>query len=176
MPNDPSPYILTGTVWLVRTEDPHGPTYAVLSVTDGRGPTGDTGPTGPTGPPGGGGGGTTIISVAFSTTISIDASSAPSGGTLIIQVAALTGDVTLNNPTSPTNRQKLEYVLKQDSSGDHSLNLDTKFRLPSSSSLFLPINSGNNVDFVAPNSKTRLVVEYDQADDKWDIVTFIPGY
>jgi len=128
--------------------------------------------------PGGttGGGGSTVISVVYAATINVNASNAPSGGTLIVQVGTLTGNVTLANPTSPTNRQKLEYVLKQDATGGRSLTLDTKFRIPSSSSLVSPITSANNPDFTAANRKTRLMAEYDLADDKWDVIAFVPGY
>lgn len=125
---------------------------------------------------GGGGGGSTVISTAYSATINVVASTAPSGGTLIVQVGTLTGDVTLANPTGPTNRQRLEYVLKQDGTGNRSLTLDTKFRLPTSSSLVFPANSSNNPDYAAAGKKTRLMAEYDLSDDKWDLIAFVPGY
>jgi hypothetical protein len=122
------------------------------------------------------GGGATVVSVGYSATINVAASSAPSGGLLIVQVGTLTGNVTLANPTSPTNRQRLEYVLKQDGTGNHSLSLGTSFRLPTSSSLVFPANSSNNPDYAAPNKKTRLMAEYDGADGKWDVIAFVPGY
>jgi hypothetical protein len=117
--------------------------------------------------------GATVISVAYAATINVDASS---GGTLIVQVGTLTGNVTLANPASPTNRQKIEYVLKQDGTGGRACTLDTKFRFPSSSSLSSPINSSNSVEYVAANKKTRLMAEYDAADDRWDVIAFVPGY
>lgn len=123
-----------------------------------------------------GGGGSTVTSIAYSATINVDASSAPSGGLLIVQVGTLTGNVTLANPTSPTNRQRLEYVLKQDGTGNRSLTLGAKFRIPSSSSMVFPANSSNNPDYAAVNRKTRLMAEYDLADDKWDVIAFVPGY
>ena len=125
---------------------------------------------------GGSGGGITVASVAYAATINTDASAAPGGGTLIVQVGTLTGDVTLANPTNPTNRQRLEYVLKQDGTGNHSLAVGAKFRVPSSSSLVFPVTAANNIDYATASKKTRLVAEYDLADDKWDIVGFIPGY
>jgi hypothetical protein len=131
---------------------------------------------GTTGGGGGGGGGSTVISVGYAATINLDAGLAPDGGTLIVQVGTLTGNVTLANPTSPTNRQRIEYVLKQDGTGGRTLTLGTKFRIPSSSSLVSPITSSNNPDFTAANRKARVMAEYDQADDKWDLIGFVPGY
>ena len=125
--------------------------------------------------PGGIGGGVTVISVSYSATINVDATLGGSG-TLVVQVGTLTGNVTLANPTSPGNRKRIEYVLKQDGTGGRSLTLGTKFRLPSSSSLVAPVTSANNTDYAAANAKTRLMVEYDQGDDKWDVLAFIPGY
>lgn len=108
----------------------------------------------------GGGSGSTVISTAYAATINVVASTAPSGGTLIVQVGTLTGNVTLANPTSPTNRQRLEYVLKQDGTGNRSLTLGAKFRLPTSSSLVFPADSSNNPDYAAAGKKTRLMAEY----------------
>jgi len=125
---------------------------------------------------GGGGGGITVASVVYSATVNVDASVAPSGGTLVIQVGTLTGNVILANPTFPSNRQRLEYVLKQDATGGHTLTLGSKFRLPTSSSLVVPVTSANNPDYAAANKKTRLIAEYDLADDKWDVIAFVPGY
>lgn len=125
---------------------------------------------------GGGGGGSTVVSVAYSATINVNAAAAPSGGTLIVEVGTLTGNVTLANPSSPTNRQRLEYVLKQDATGNRSLSLGTSFRLPTSSSLVFPANSSNNPDYAAAGKKTRVMAEYDGTDSKWDVIAFVPGY
>lgn len=119
------------------------------------------------------GGGSTVIPVAYSATINVDASG---GGSLIVEVGTLTGDVTLANPTSPSNRQRIEYVLKQDGTGDRSLTLGDKFRLPSSSSLVFPVDLSNNVDYATAGAKTRLMAEYDLDDDAWDVIAFVPGY
>ena len=124
----------------------------------------------------GGGGRATVIDANYAATLDIDASRSPNGGSLIIQVGSLTGNITLSNPTNPTNRQKLEYVFIQDAIGGHTLTLGSKFRLPSSSSLSSPVNSANNPDFTAADAISILVIEYDELDDKWNVVAFVPGY
>lgn len=122
------------------------------------------------------GGGPTVVTAAYSATLATDASQAPSGGLLVVQVGALTGDITLSNPTNPTNRQRLEFVLVQDSTGGRALTFGNKFRFPSSSSLTSPVNSGNSSDFVTASKQTLVMAEYDEALDVWNIVGFIPGY
>jgi hypothetical protein len=125
---------------------------------------------------GGTSGGTIIISVAYSATINVNISTVVGGALLIVQVGTLTGNVTLANPTNPANRQRLEYILKQDGTGNRTLTLGSKFRLPTSSALVFPANSSNNPDYAAVNRKTRLMAEYDLTDDKWDVIAFVPGY
>ncbi len=120
--------------------------------------------------------GPTVVSPAFSSTLATDASQAPNGSALVVQVGTLTGNIILSNPTNPVNRQKLEFVLKQDGTGGWTLTLGSKYRFPSSSALTSPITVANSPDFVVASKKTRMLCEYDEADDKWDLVAFVPGY
>lgn len=130
--------------------------------------------------PGGGGGGggsaPTVVTAAYAATLTTDASQAAGGSSLVVQVGTLTGNITISNPTNPTNRQRLEFVLKQDATGGRTLTLGNKFRFPSSSVLTSPISAANSTDFAAANKKTLLLCEYDSTDDKWSVVSFVPGY
>ena len=56
------------------------------------------------------------------------------------------------------------------------LTLDTKFRFCSSSTLSSPISAANSSDFAAANKLSRLLVEYNAADDRFDVESFLPGY
>lgn len=114
-----------------------------------------------------------ISSPAYGATITVNAAG---GLPMIVQVGTLTGNLTLANPTSPTNRQRIEFILVQDGTGNRTLTLGTAFRFPSSSTLSSPISSSNSSIFATANGKTRMLVEYDGADLKWDVVAFVPGY
>jgi len=113
------------------------------------------------------------LSPAYAASITIDAAGP---NDLIVNVGTLTGNLTLANPTSPTAGQRIEIVLKQDGSGNHTLTLGNAFRFPSSSTLTSPISSSNSSIYATAGGKTRMIVEYDGADSKWDVVAFVPGY
>jgi len=80
----------------------------------------------------------------------------------------LAGNRTLGNPTNPSNRQKVTWILKQDSTGGRTITLDTKFRL------------GTDIVDVTlsttPSAIDYMTAIYDSTDDKWDVVAFVKGY
>ena len=113
------------------------------------------------------------IAAAYAATVAVNA--APSLN-LIVGVGTLTGNILLANPTGAVDRTRIEYVLRQDATGGRTLTLDTLFRFPSSSTLSSPISAVNSGDFAAANKKSRLLVEYDAADNRFDVIAFVPGY
>lgn len=114
-----------------------------------------------------------ITSPAYTATLATALTGVP---LTIVQVGALTGNITLSNPTGATNRNRVEFVLLQDGTGGRTLTLGSKFRFPSSSTLSSPISGSNSTDFATASKKSRLLVEYDSADDKFDVVAFVAGY
>lgn len=100
-----------------------------------------------------------ISSPAYAATITADASS---GAPLLIRVGALTGNITLGNPTSPVNGQQIEYRLKQDGTGGRTLTLGDKFRLP--------LNVSGSIINLTANSVSTICFEYDLVDDKFDLL------
>jgi len=100
-----------------------------------------------------------ISSPAYASTITADASS---GAPLCIRVGALTDNITLGNPTSPVNGQRIEYRLKQDGTGGRTLTLGNKFRLP--------LNVSGSIINLAANSVSTICFEYDAVDDKFDLL------
>lgn len=120
--------------------------------------------------------GYTVVTAAYAATVNTDASQGPHGTNLVVEVGTLTGNVILADPTNATNRQKIEWVFKQDATGNRTLTLGSIFRFPSSSTLSSPISSSNSADYAMASKKTRLVAEYDSTDSKWDVVSFVPGY
>ena len=81
----------------------------------------------------------------------------------------LTGNVTLSNPTNPTNGVTLRWRIKQDGSGGRAVTLDTTFQIPSSATSPLPFST-------APDTTDLLAATYNSATDKWDIIAFVMGY
>lgn len=85
----------------------------------------------------------------------------------------LTNDAVLRNPTNGSDGFKVIWRIKQDGSGGHSLTLDSKFRIPSTSSLGSTINSAT---FKTALATTMLGAIYNAADDKWDVFSEVEGY
>lgn len=81
----------------------------------------------------------------------------------------LTGSPTLANPTNAVDGQRIEWRILQNGAGGFTPILDTKFRIPSSTTPPLAwVTTANKMNL--------LVVEYNLVDDKFDVVAFIPGY
>jgi hypothetical protein len=110
----------------------------------------------------------TVIATPFASTINIDASTGN-----VFEIGTLTGNVTLANPTKGANRQKIELIWKQNVTGGWTITLGNKIRILSISNVTSPINHSA---FLAANKESKMVLEYNQAADKWDMVTFLPGY
>ena len=97
------------------------------------------------------------------------------GGLVPISIILIT-DYVLSNPSevgSYYDGYVKNWLFIQDSHGSHKLSLDTKFVIPTSSSLTQPISE---VHFYISNARTYLSAKYCAAVDKWDIIAFVPGY
>jgi hypothetical protein len=84
-------------------------------------------------------------------------------------VQLVNGANTLANPTGTfADGKTLKWRMKQPTSGAAgTVTLGNKFRIPASATTPLPFSTVNSkVDILA--------AMYNEADDKWDIVTFIP--
>lgn len=104
-----------------------------------------------------------IVTLTYASTTTTDASLGD------IFLLTLTGSPTIANPTNPVDGQRIEWRIYQNGSGGFTPTLDTKFRIPSSTTPPLAwVTTANKMNL--------LVVEYNLADDKFDVVAFIPGY
>lgn len=111
----------------------------------------------------GGSSGPTVVSLTFATTLNTDASAGD------IFDVTLTDNVTLANPTNPTNGKTLRWRIKQDNTGGRTVALGNKFVIPVSASSPLDFStSGNAIDLLGAT--------YYSSSDKWHIVAFVPGY
>jgi hypothetical protein len=109
------------------------------------------------------GGSTTVVSGVFATTYTTNASSGD------IFDLTLTDNLTLANPINGTNGQTIRWRILQDNTGNRSVTLGNKFKIPSSASDPLPWStSGNIMDILAAT--------YHSGRDKWDVIAFVPGY
>lgn len=101
-----------------------------------------------------------IQSPTFASTITFDAST----GTEVR--VTLTGNLTLANPTNPSDGQLLLFVLTQDATGSRTLTLGSAFDLGT-----------NTVTLSTAASKTDfLLCKYIAALSKWCVLAFGPGY
>lgn len=124
---------------------------------------GITFPDGSTQTSAGGSSGPTVVSLTFATTLNTDASAGD------IFDITLTDNVTLANPTNPTNGKTLRWRIKQDNTGGRTVALGNKFVIPTSASSPLDFStSGNAIDLLGAT--------YYSSSDKWHIVAFVPGY
>jgi len=83
--------------------------------------------------------------------------------------ATLTGNITLMNPTGYVDGQSISWYLKQDGSGGHGITLDSKINIPTSASSPLSFSTD-------PGKMDILVVRYDGAADKFQVLSMVPGY
>lgn len=112
---------------------------------------------------GGGSNGPTVVQLgSVSGTINTDASLGD------IFDFTLTASGTLANPTNPTDGQSVRWRIKHNANS-LTLTLDNKFQIPSSATSPLPFSTSSGV-------RDLLAATYDQSEDKWDIISFVPGY
>lgn len=80
----------------------------------------------------------------------------------------LGGNRTLANPTNAFDGQMLMFSIKQDATGGRTLTLDTKYRFGTDiTSITLSTTTGKT---------DKLGVQYNQADDKFDVISFVRGF
>lgn len=100
--------------------------------------------------------------LAFATTIVIDAAQ---GNDFTL---TLTGPATLGNPSNPSNGQKILFAIRQDGTGNHTLVLDTAYRLGTDIPAVTLSTAANKTDYLG--------CRYNSADSKWDVIAFVKGY
>jgi hypothetical protein len=75
---------------------------------------------------------------------------------------------TLSNPTNPTDGQSLRWRISHNANS-LTLNFGNQFKIPSSATSPLPLSSTSG-------TMDLLAATYDQSRNKWDIISFVPGY
>jgi hypothetical protein len=75
---------------------------------------------------------------------------------------------TLANPTNPTDGQSLRWRITHEANSIPIV-LGSGFKIPSSASSPLPFSSTSG-------TMDLLAATYDQSRNKWDIISFVPGY
>lgn len=104
------------------------------------------------------------VAIDYAATVTTDASL---GSTF--EIGALTGNLTLANPTNPIDGQAVTWLIQQDGTGGRTVTLGNKFVIPSSATTPLAWStSANKTDIFA--AKYRL------SADSWNIVSLVPGY
>lgn len=104
---------------------------------------------------------TTSVSYASTVTPNI-------GTTTLLIIGALTGNITIENPTgTPFDGQKLYLRLIQDGTGGRTVSWGTAFHLPAGGSYDLASGAG---------LMTRFLFEYNAATSNWDVIGNLPGY
>lgn len=105
----------------------------------------------------------TVVSLSFNTTIAVDAKTGE------IFDITLTDNITIDNPSNPTDGKTIRFRVTQDGTGGRTIALGTKFVIPSSATSPLAWSTlANKTDIFAAT--------YHAVRDKWDIVAFVPGY
>ena len=104
-----------------------------------------------------------VVNVTYSSTISTNTEEGD------IFDIVLTGNITLANPTNPVDGKTLRWRISQDGTGNRQVVLGNKFVIPSSASNPLPWST-------AANKMDVLAATYHTSRDKWDVVSFVPGY
>ena len=94
------------------------------------------------------------------------ATDATAGGIFRI---TLTESVTLSNPTGAADGQTLTWLIKQGGSGSNAVTLDTKFIIPTSATVPLAWS-------IIVGYTDILAVRYSAADDKFLVLSMVPGY
>jgi len=103
-----------------------------------------------------------VIQLTDGPTIAIDASASRSFRVTV------GGDRTLGNPTGAADGQLLLITVTQDVVGGRAVSLGAKYRFPA-----------GIVDLAwstAAGAKDRLAIQYDAADDRFDVLAFQAGY
>lgn len=80
----------------------------------------------------------------------------------------LGGNRTLANPTNPTNKQIMIFEIKQDATGNRTLALGNKFVFGSDVTALNLSTAANKTDFIT--------VQYDEASDKFRVLSVSRGY
>jgi hypothetical protein len=91
------------------------------------------------------------------------------GGNPDIVDVLLDDDYTLVNPTGGTDGQLRRWRFTQDATGSRMVTLGDKFRIPSSATSPLAFSTD-------AGAMDILAAMFNEPADKWDVVTFIPGY
>lgn len=81
----------------------------------------------------------------------------------------LTNNITLANPTNSVNGVTVRWRISQDGTGNRTVTLGNKFKIPSTATSPLPFST-------AANAMDILAATYHAGRDKWDVVAFVPGY
>lgn len=81
----------------------------------------------------------------------------------------LTNNVILRNPTNGVDGQAVTWWIRQDSIGEHTVDLDTHFKVPASATL--PLSWYTNA-----NGMTMFAARYDATRTNWYVVSLVPGY
>lgn len=81
----------------------------------------------------------------------------------------LTGNVTLANPTNPVDGQAVKWRIRQDATGGRTVALGSKFRIPATATSPLAWST-------AASKLDIFAAIYNLADDKWDVISMVPGY
>lgn len=108
-------------------------------------------------------GNSSVVQLSFSDPLATDASSGD------VFDVTLTGNITLSNPTNPTDGKTLRWRILQDGTGNRTVTLGNNFVIPSSATDPLPWST-------AANAMDILAATYHAGRGKWDIVAFVPGY
>jgi hypothetical protein len=109
------------------------------------------------------GGASTVVPLAYASTLNTDAAAGD------IFDVTLTGAATLANPTNPVDGKTLRWRIRQDGTGSRAVTLGNKFVIPSSATSPLPFST-------AANKMDILAATYHAGRDKWDIIAFVMGY
>lgn len=115
----------------------------------------------------GGGNGTsrTVQSTAYAATVT---PALPSGD-LVLNVGALTGNVTLGNPTgTPVDAQRITYRLVQDGTGTRTVAVDTQFAYGTDVTASLHPTTAS--------AKWEFTVQWNATDSKWRAIGIVRGF
>ncbi len=81
----------------------------------------------------------------------------------------ITNNVILRNPTNGVDGQAVTWWVRQDAVGTHTVDLDTRFKVPASASL--PLSWYTNA-----NGMTMFAARYDAVYTNWYVLSLVPGY
>lgn len=102
-------------------------------------------------------------------TITISANHAATDASLgnFFKIAA-NANFTLDNPTNPTDGQRITWQITQDATGSRTITLDTAFALGTDVTAVTLTTTANKCDFLG--------AIYDSTATKWRVVSFVKGY